>query len=87
MLLNQYQELDEISKRLYFEVAVNPILKNILSQEKESIEFQILNLNKTSEETNEDFVLKHTRLTERRQILSELLQINLDNIKLNQKQE
>jgi len=86
MLLNTYNELDETSKHLYFEAAVNPSFNQILLNEKEAIEYQILNLNKNTDETNEDFVLKHARLSEQRRMILSFLEINAHNIKLMQQE-
>lgn len=86
MLDASYRELDDAYKLIYTEVAANPALKIILTKEKELLHEQILKLTKAADETNENFVLRHTRLTEQLSIINTLLDINEQHIKSIQQQ-
>ena len=86
MLQSYYNELDDAYKLIYTEVASNPALKLILTKEQENLHEQILGLHKKVEETNEEFVLRHTRLKEQLSVIENLLEINAEHIKSIQQQ-
>ena len=81
MLEQHYRALTPDFQMLYTDVAANPSLKIILTNEKENLETQVLKLYKLKEESNEDFILRHARLTERLLVINELLEININHIK------
>lgn len=76
MISLMYSQLSAGDKLIYFEAATNSTLQKLLKEELDLIETEILNMTKSSAETQEDFMYKFTKLSLNRTLLTEFLSIN-----------
>jgi len=80
MLDIEFAKLGDSEKLIYFEVASNPILQQLLKGELTTTEDQILRLEKSNEETEANFVRRFDVLQIKRNLLLSFIEINISVI-------
>lgn len=81
MITMAFATLSDAEKLQYFEAATNPILQKLITEEKKSLEEQILLLNKKESESDGDFRRRFELLSINRQVLLDFYEINQEVVK------